>query len=290
MKLSEIKPGMEGEGKTIFKGSNIETFNFKVLGVLDKFVSDKNLIIAELFAPELNEGGVIAGMSGSPVYIDGKLIGSVSYGLSNFSKKPIAGITPIEDILKISAQWRPGRQRGDLRHQDRFQQGERQARGRGHPQELVSRMNFSPARAFSPIKLFASSSGFCPEALHPLQEVFVPLQNVGVVQGPEQEQAEPRHVHRAPGRRRRHPAHPRRCLLFRHRHGDPCRRQESLCLRPPFFQPGHGGFPPAPGRGHLGRPLLRKFLQAGRHPQPGGRRPAGPLFRGAGRTGQKSRT
>src|SRR4030042_1596944 len=102
MKLSEIRTGMEGEGKTIFKGSNIESFKFKVLGILDKFVSDKNLIIAELFAPELNEGGVIAGMSGSPVYINGKLIGSVSYGLSNFSKKPIAGITPIEDILKIS--------------------------------------------------------------------------------------------------------------------------------------------------------------------------------------------
>ncbi|MDD8012530.1 MAG: hypothetical protein PHX05_03535, partial [Acidobacteriota bacterium] len=61
MKLSEIRPGMVGEGRTIFKGSTIETFTFTVLGVLDKFVSDKNLIIAELNAPELNEGGVIAG-------------------------------------------------------------------------------------------------------------------------------------------------------------------------------------------------------------------------------------
>ncbi len=180
MKLSEIRPGMEGEGKTIFKGSNIETFKFKVLGILDKFVSDKNLIIAELFGPELNEGGVIAGMSGSPVYIDGKLIGSVSYGLSNFSKKPIAGITPIEDILKISTYGGPAAnvEISDIKIDFSKENVKRVAEA--IQKELVSRMNFSPARELSPIKLFASSSGFCPEALHPLQDVFVPLQNLAI--------------------------------------------------------------------------------------------------------------
>jgi hypothetical protein len=180
MKLAEIKPGMEGEGKTIFKGSNIESFKFKVLGILDKFVSDKNLIIAELFAPELNEGGVIAGMSGSPVYIDGKLIGSVSYGLSNFSKKPIAGITPIEDILKISAYGGPAAnvEISDIKIDFSKENVKRVAEAIQN--ELVSRMNFSPARNLTPIKLFASSSGFCPEALHSLQGIFVPLQNLGI--------------------------------------------------------------------------------------------------------------
>lgn len=178
MKLSEIRAGMEGEGKTIFKGSTIETFKFKVLGVLDKFVSDKNLIIAELFAPELNDGGVIAGMSGSPAYIDGKLIGSVSYGLSNFSRKPIAGITPIEDILKVGAVGAPGSSveisdikidfsRENVRHvADAIRR------------ELVDRLNYSPSRALTPIKLFASSSGFSPEAVSSLQGVFVPLQSM----------------------------------------------------------------------------------------------------------------
>jgi hypothetical protein len=180
MKLAEIKPGMEGEGKTIFKGSNIESFKFKVLGILDKFVSDKNLIIAELFAPELNEGGVIAGMSGSPVYIDGKLIGSVSYGLSNFSKKPIAGITPIEDILKISAYGGPAAnvEISDIKIDFSKENVKRVAEAIQN--ELVSRMNFSPARNLTPIKLFASSSGFCPEALNSLQGIFVPLQNLGI--------------------------------------------------------------------------------------------------------------
>ena len=180
MKLSEIRPGMEGEGKTIFKGSNIETFKFKVLGILDKFVSDKSLIIAELFAPGLNEGGVIAGMSGSPVYIDGKLIGSVSYGLSNFSKKPIAGITPIEDILKISAYGGPAAnvEISDIKIDFSKENVKRVAAAIQN--ELVSRMNFSPARELTPIKLFASSSGFCPQALQSLQGIFVPLQSLGI--------------------------------------------------------------------------------------------------------------
>jgi len=180
MKLSEIKPGMEGEGKTIFKGSNIESFKFKVLGILDKFVSDKNLIIAELFAPELNEGGVIAGMSGSPVYIDGKLIGSVSYSLSNFSKKPIAGITPIEDILKISAYGGPAAnvEISDIKIDFSKENVKRVAEAIQN--ELVSRMNFSPARNLTPIKLFASSSGFRPEAVQFMQGIFVPLQNLGI--------------------------------------------------------------------------------------------------------------
>ncbi|MFH2108320.1 MAG: SpoIVB peptidase S55 domain-containing protein [Chrysiogenia bacterium] len=180
MKLSEIRTGMEGEGKTIFKGSNIETFKFKVLGVLDKFVSDKNLVIAELFAPELNEGGVIAGMSGSPVYIDGKLIGSVSYGLSNFSKKPIAGITPIEDILKISAYGGPvaNVEISDIKIDFSKENVKRVAEAIQN--ELVSRMSFSPARNLTPIKLFASSSGFCPQAVQVLQGIFVPLQNLDI--------------------------------------------------------------------------------------------------------------
>ncbi len=178
MKLSEIRPGMEGEGRTIFKGSTIETFTFKVLGVLDKFVSDKNLIIAELNAPELNEGGVIAGMSGSPAYIDGRLIGSVSYGLSSFSRKPIAGITPIEDILKVELTGGtiPSVEITDIKVDFSRENTRRVADAIRN--ELTARMNFSPARSFTPIKLFASSSGFSPESVSFLQGMFVPLQSM----------------------------------------------------------------------------------------------------------------
>ena len=178
MKLAEIKPGMEGEGRTIFKGSTIETFTFKVLGILDKFVSDKNLIIAELFAPELNDGGVIAGMSGSPVYIGGKLIGSVSYGLSNFSRKPIAGITPIEDILKVSDAPGPAAsvEISDIKID--FSRENARHVAEAIRNELTARMNFSPARSLAPIKLFASSRGFSPESVSFMQGMFVPLQTM----------------------------------------------------------------------------------------------------------------
>ena len=178
MKLAEIKPGMEGEGRTIFKGSTIETFTFKVLGILDKFVSDKNLIIAELVAPELNDGGVIAGMSGSPVYIGGKLIGSVSYGLSNFSRKPIAGITPIEDILKVSDAPGPAAsvEISDIKID--FSRENARHVAEAIRNELTARMNFSPARSLAPIKLFASSRGFSPESVSFMQGMFVPLQTM----------------------------------------------------------------------------------------------------------------
>ncbi|MCX6558189.1 MAG: hypothetical protein NTW95_12305 [Candidatus Aminicenantes bacterium] len=162
MKLSEIKPGMEGEGKTIFKGSTIETFKFKVLGILDKFVSDKNMIVAELSSPELLDGGVIAGMSGSPAYINGKLIGSVSYGLTNFSRKPIAGITPIEDILQTSAYGAPGPsvEISDIKIDFSKENVKRVAEMIRN--QLVSRMNASPVRDMLPIKLFSSSRGLRP--------------------------------------------------------------------------------------------------------------------------------
>jgi len=176
MKLAEIKPGMEGEGKTIFKGSTIETFKFKVLGILDKFVSDKNMIVAELSAPELLDGGVIAGMSGSPAYINGKLIGSVSYGLTSFSKKPIAGITPIEDILQTSAYGAPGPsvEISDIKID--FSKENVKHVAEVIRNQLVSRMNASPVRDMLPIKLFSSSRGLRPEAVAILQDVFVPLQ------------------------------------------------------------------------------------------------------------------
>ncbi|HOW45378.1 MAG TPA: hypothetical protein PK919_09435 [Candidatus Aminicenantes bacterium] len=181
MKLSEVKPGMEGEGRTIFKGSAIETFTFKVLGVLDKFVSDKNLIIAELSGPELDGSGVIAGMSGSPVYIGGRLVGSVSYGLTGFPRKPIAGITPIEDILKVAAP--PAAPATSVEISDikiDFSRENTRRVGEAIRRELAARLNFTPARSLAPIKLFASSSGFTSESVSFLQGLFVPLQSLAV--------------------------------------------------------------------------------------------------------------
>src|SRR3990172_9808873 len=91
----EVQAGMEGTGKTVFQGVKIEEFNVKILGVLEKVLpGGGDLILASLSGGPLDKTGVIAGMSGSPIYINGRLIGALSYAWG-FSKEPICGITPI---------------------------------------------------------------------------------------------------------------------------------------------------------------------------------------------------
>ena len=98
--VSDVKPGMVATGYTVWQGDKIEEFKVHILGVLHNVIGPKrDLILARLEGGPLAETGVIAGMSGSPVYIDGKLVGAVSYSLGNFSKEPIAGITPIAEML-----------------------------------------------------------------------------------------------------------------------------------------------------------------------------------------------
>jgi hypothetical protein len=101
--LSQIKPGMKGIGYTIFSGDKIQPFNVEVIGVLPNLVGPKqNLVLVRLSSPELAKSGVVAGMSGSPVYIDGKLAGAISFKFGMFTTEAIAGMTPIEDELAIS--------------------------------------------------------------------------------------------------------------------------------------------------------------------------------------------
>ncbi len=98
----DLRPGMKGVGRTIFEGDKIETFQVEILGVLKNALAPKrDLVLARLSGGPLAKSGVIAGMSGSPVYIDGKLVGAVAISFP-FSKEPIAGITPIEDMLRVT--------------------------------------------------------------------------------------------------------------------------------------------------------------------------------------------
>ena len=100
--LSQIKPGMKGEAFTIFAGDQVEKFELVVIGVMPNFLAPKeSIILVQLLGPKLDHTGVVAGMSGSPVYIDGKLAGALSLKLGTFSKEPLAGVTPIENILSL---------------------------------------------------------------------------------------------------------------------------------------------------------------------------------------------
>jgi hypothetical protein len=108
--VDELKPGMVGIGRTVFQGDRLEEFKVHILGVMRNIIGPRrNLILAKLEGGPLADTGVIAGMSGSPVYIDGRLLGAVSYSLGQFSKEPIAGITPIDEMVEATAQAAPRR-------------------------------------------------------------------------------------------------------------------------------------------------------------------------------------
>lgn len=102
--VSEIRPGMVGTGVTVFEGARRETFQVHVIGVLQNAIGPRrSLILARLEGGPLERTGVIAGMSGSPVHIDGRLVGAVAYSLGQFSREPIAGITPIDEMIELTA-------------------------------------------------------------------------------------------------------------------------------------------------------------------------------------------
>lgn len=104
MSIDEIRPGMVGVGQTVFQGDKLEEFKAHILGVLRDVVGPRrSLILARLEGGPLAKTGVIAGMSGSPVYVDGKLIGAVSYALGQFATEPIAGITPIAEMTDAAS-------------------------------------------------------------------------------------------------------------------------------------------------------------------------------------------
>src|SRR5436189_2544628 len=100
MSVDEVRPGMKGFGKTVFQGTKIEQFDVELLGVLKNFAPKQDMILARLSGGPLARTGVIAGMSGSPVYIDGKLLGAVAFSFP-FSTEPIAGIQPIQQMLGL---------------------------------------------------------------------------------------------------------------------------------------------------------------------------------------------
>lgn len=99
MGISEIRPGMKGIGRTVFKGGQIEKFEFEVMGVQRNFAPGRAMIWVKASGGPLADTGLLHGMSGSPCYIDGKLIGALSQG-PPFPREPVAGITPISEMLE----------------------------------------------------------------------------------------------------------------------------------------------------------------------------------------------
>jgi hypothetical protein len=106
--VSEVRPGMVGVGRTVFEGNRIEEFKAQILAVLPNVGPKQSIVLARLEGGPLEKAGVIAGMSGSPVFIDGKLVGAVAFGFP-FAKETIAGITPIGEMVEATSGGSPTR-------------------------------------------------------------------------------------------------------------------------------------------------------------------------------------
>jgi hypothetical protein len=103
--LDQVRAGMQGYAYTIFAGDQVEKFDLEVIGVMPNFLGPRqSIILVQLKGPKVERTGVVAGMSGSPVYLDGKLAGALSLKLGIFTKDPIAGVTPINDVIRPPAQ------------------------------------------------------------------------------------------------------------------------------------------------------------------------------------------
>ena len=101
MPVDDVVVGMQGTGITVFQGTERSEFSVEIIGVLENSMGPRrNLILARLEGGPLANSGVIQGMSGSPVYVDGRLLGAVAYSIGSFAKDTIAGITPIDEMLR----------------------------------------------------------------------------------------------------------------------------------------------------------------------------------------------
>jgi hypothetical protein len=104
--LKDVRAGQHGIGRTVFSGSRVEEFQVEILGVLENIGPRESIILARLKGGPLENTGVMQGMSGSPVYIDGRLVGAVALGFP-LSKEAIAGIRPIEEMLRVDPEAKP---------------------------------------------------------------------------------------------------------------------------------------------------------------------------------------
>lgn len=172
MPLSQVKPGMKGLGRSVFSGSQVDSFEVEILGVMENVQPGRNWILARLKGLGLENTGVVAGMSGSPVYVDGQLVGAVAFSYA-FAKEAIAGITPIEEMLALTQAGQPRRPAGGLPAGFQLESLTQEELGRAYL-EMASAAagNFSTDQAFIPAKIPLIFSGFSERAFRQFKPFF----------------------------------------------------------------------------------------------------------------------
>ena len=150
--LEQVRPGMKGVGRTVFSGTESEEFGVEVLGVLEGYPAPRqSAVIAKLTGANVLKTKVFGGMSGSPVFIDGKLVGAVAFTFA-FAQEPIAGITPIRQMIDIFERGQSTRPRGSMPRTYSFAQLASTDWRPDWPKPLVTGAQvFAPAAAGSPM-------------------------------------------------------------------------------------------------------------------------------------------
>jgi hypothetical protein len=191
--VDQIHAGMQGVAYTVFQGIKPEPMDLEVLGVLRNVNGPRgNVILIRLHGQKVEYTGVVAGMSGSPVYIDGKLAGALAFRIGEFSKEPIAGVTPIADMLEINAMDKsPAEEASAVKPAVTSATGKTAAPGDG---ASLSGSTQNLANYLKPIETPLVFNGFSEEAVRQFAPQFasagiVPVMGAGSVS--EEKQPEP---------------------------------------------------------------------------------------------------
>ena len=169
--LSQVQPGMKGVAYTIFEGDKIEKMDLLVVGVLHNAMGPKqDVILVQLVGEKVEHTGVVAGMSGSPVYLDGRLAGALSLKLGIFTKEAIGGVTPIENMLDVEKS-----SAGPAAAPAGAKQNAALAPPQTHvpiPENFISRTGAGSGQFLVPIETPLISSGLYPETLAQFSKEF----------------------------------------------------------------------------------------------------------------------
>ena len=184
-KVDDLRPGMKGTGQTVMVGTKLEEFGAEVLGVMKGVSPGRDMILCRLTGCNLEHAGIIQGMSGSPIYIDGKLIGAVAFAWE-FAKDPIAGVTPFEQMVSYV---RSSDRKTAVEARDGIKAADARATSSNFLPlvEGLADDGVAPGSSFGPVAVSGgvagmkpiatplSASGFSPRALALLEERFRPL-------------------------------------------------------------------------------------------------------------------
>lgn len=180
--VDQIQPGMKGVAYTVFEGTKPEPMDLEVLGVMKNMNGPKgDIILIRLKGKKVEYTGVVAGMSGSPVYVEGRLAGALAFRIGEFSKEPIAGVTPISQMLEINAMDRSGAIDTPTAHSSASVPSK--TSGPGQPGDIQAR---SFANYLKPIETPLVFNGFSEETIRQFAPQFasagiVPVMGAGSV-------------------------------------------------------------------------------------------------------------